>query len=415
MTGPVLIVDNVGSARGGRGGCLAVCVASLEGVGRLTSLFGSEAAGAATLEYAARLEEVLRPEDQIIAINEGKHCLLVRGLRDRSHAMLAGMKIERLFERPFNYRGMDITLTVRAGIACGESDESDAEDLFRAAEAAREGARAAQKIYQVADDGAVSMLHQRWKLNDQIEDAIRQHRLKVYYQPKVSARERHLAGAEGLVRWEHEDGLLGPGQFLPHLDTERMLALTTHVVRQAVRDLAAGSWMPPVSVNLEPYMLSDSGLLRLILDELAMWSVDPRRLIVEVTENGLMATLDDLCPEYHELRARGVRVAMDDFGTGHSSLAQFRNLPLDELKIERSFITHLDSDEANRYLTRTMIDLAHFFGRSVVAEGVETERVADALERFDCDLLQGFLFAPPLPLPEFSRWAMAPGKPPDSA
>jgi EAL domain-containing protein (putative c-di-GMP-specific phosphodiesterase class I)/GGDEF domain-containing protein len=415
MAGPYLVIDNAGQERSGKG-YLAVCVATLEGIGRLTSLFGSEAAGAAAQEYAARLDRLLRQGDQLIPINEAKHCLLIRGLRDRNHALLAGQKLERLFDEPFSYRGhTDIPLKVRAGIACASSNDTEAEDLFRVAEAAREAAVSVDRAYQLADEVDVSELHQRWKLNEQLEDAISAQQLKLYYQPKVTAGDHRLAGAEGLVRWEHETGLLAPGQFLPHLDAERMTALTRYVIRQCVRDLAADPWMPPSSINLESFMLSDSALLRLLLDELSLWDVDPSRLIVEVTENGLVSSLDSLCPEFNEMRQRGVRIAMDDFGTGHSSLAQFKGLPLDELKIERSFITHLASDGADRYLTRMMIELGHFFGLSVVAEGVETAQAARILNELNCDLLQGFYFAPPLSPEDFRQWVSRRSDPVDSA
>lgn len=405
MSGPRLVVDNRSHGKGGKPEYLAVCVTSLEGVGRLTSAFGSEVAGAAAMEYSARIERILRPGDQLIPINETKHCLVLRSLKDRNHASLAGLKLERLFREPFGYRDSRITLHVRAGIACAQHAQVEAEELFRAAEAAREVAVSAEHVYELADDLDISALHRRWQLNDRLEEAIGEHRLKLYYQPKLRARDQALAGAEGLVRWEHEDGLLVPSQFLPLLDAERMTALTRHVMRQCVRELAAEPWLPPISINLESFMLKDSGLLRLLLDELSLWEVDPARVVIEVTENGLVSSLDSLCPEFTELRERGVRIAMDDFGTGQSSLAQFKGLPLDELKIDRSFIADLAVSESSRYLTRMMIDLGHFFGLSVVAEGVETAQAARVLAELNCDLLQGFYFAPPLAPDDFRKWA----------
>ncbi|MFU8815703.1 MAG: EAL domain-containing protein [Pseudomonadales bacterium] len=407
MAGPYLIVDNdrAAGAAGAAGSYLAVCVMSLEGLGRITSLFGSEAAGAAVHEYARRIEQLLRDDDELIAINESKHCLLIRGLRDRNHAMLAGLKLQRLFDSPFELDDINIVLQVRAGIACGRTGETEAENLFRSAETARESARSAGRTYQVADELDLETLQRRWLLNDQVEEGIRQHALKLYYQPKVRASDNGLVGAEGLIRWEHADGLLTPGNFLPYLDADRMASLTRHVIRQGVRDLAGDPILPSLSINLEPSMLTSSALLRLCLDELSLWEVDPARLMLEVTENGLMESLGALCPEFAELRDRGVRIAMDDFGTGNSALAQFKSLPVDELKIDRSFVTGLLQDDTNRYLTGMMIGLGHHFGLPVVAEGVEDRETAALLRDLRCDLLQGFHFAPPLPLAEFARWA----------
>lgn len=402
---PVLVVDNVSRGNGGEEEVTAVCVVSLEGVGRITSLLGSEAAGNATIEFASRLGQMLREGDQRIQINESKYCLLLRGLKDRNHTLLAGMKLERLFEVPFDYDQSAVPLQVRAGLAYGNSGEADAESLFRVAETARELARARGRVYEVADALVMADVQRQWRLNDEVDEALYQHHIKLYYQPKVMAGDHALAGAEGLVRWEHESGLLMPGQFLPHLQPEKMIALTRHVVRQCVRDLAGDATLPPLSFNVDPDLLLRCDLTTLVLEELAMWSVDPARLVVEVTENGIMEHLDVMLPEFAALRERGVRVSMDDFGTGHSSLAQFRHLPVDELKIDRSFVFNVDSDEASRYLVTLMTDLGHYFGKQVVAEGVENLQVAEVLRSAGCDVLQGFCFSPPLARTEFTRWA----------
>lgn len=414
MSRPVLVVDNAASGRGPTG-FVAVCVASLEGVGRTTSQLGSGAAGAATAEYAQRLSSMLRDSDQLIQIHEGKYCLLIRELKDLNHAALAGMKLERLFAEPFVYRGLAVPLRVRAGIACGASHEADAESLFRAAETARESARCADKVYAIADGSVVTDMRRRWELNDQVDEALFQHQLKLYYQPKVAADGHRLVGAEGLVRWERHDGLLNPGQFLPHLERDKMMALTRHLVRQCIRDLAGNPWLPPLSINLDPDLTEDSSLLQLISDELTLWNVDPARLVVEITENGIVRNVGRLLEDFAELRGRGVRISMDDFGTGNSSLAQFRDLLVDEIKIDRSFVFNVEDNTANRYLSGLIVELGHYFGMSVVAEGVETERAAEHLLEAGCDVLQGFLFSPPLPLEEFARWAARREGPEDCA
>lgn len=402
FSGPVLVVNN--SAPPPKG-FLAVCVASLESVGRTTGELGSEAAGASTKEYTERLSSLLRPEDQLIQIHEGKHCLLIRDLKDRNHAVLAGLKLERLFAEPFLYGETAVTLQVRAGIACGTTEESDAEALFRAAETARESACSEEKVFELADEMVVAGMRRRWQLNDEVDEALAQHQLKLYYQPKVSAADHRLCGAEGLIRWEHPEGVLNPGQFLPQLSRDKMLSLTQHVVRQCIRDLAANPWLPPLSINMDPEATEEPSLVQLIHDELTLWNVDPKRLVVEITENGIVSNMSRLLEDFAELRARGVRIAMDDFGTGNSSLAQFRDLRVDELKIDRSFIFGLEEESANRYLTGLIIDLGHYFGMSVVAEGIESREAAELLRDAGCDMLQGFYFSPPLPLDQFSRWA----------
>jgi len=143
--------------------------------------------------------------------------------------------------------------------------------------------------------------------------------------------------------------------------------------------------------------------------------VDPARLVVEITENGMVRNVGRLLEDFAELRGRGVRISMDDFGTGNSSLAQFRDLLVDEIKIDRSFVFNVEDNAANRYLTGLIVELGHYFGMSVVAEGVETERAAEHLLEAGCDVLQGFLFSPPLPLDEFARWTARRQGPEDCA
>ncbi|MEZ5558248.1 MAG: bifunctional diguanylate cyclase/phosphodiesterase [Pseudomonadales bacterium] len=404
MGRPILIVDN----DAGRGtlpaGVRAVCVVSLEGVGRITSMYGSEAAGLAHREFVERLRVMLRDGDQLAQINESKHCLVFNGLLNANHARLAGQKLERLFAEPATTAEYAFPLVIRAGIACGDRDEADAEELFRGAEAAREQALVKGSAYELADELDIDALRRRWTLNERVHEGLEKDELKLYYQPQVRADDFSLCGGEGMIRWELEEGVLMPGQFLPDIDAERMHAISRHVIRQAIRDLAANGRLPALSINLEPYMLQDRSLLTLIADELALWNVAPERLTLEITENGMVGSLDNLPDEYHLLRGRGVRVALDDFGTGYSSLSQFKSLPVDELKVDRSFIAQLRTDVSNRYLTRLMVDLGHFFDMSVVAEGVETEDVARALREIDCDVLQGFFFSPALPVDEFLAW-----------
>ena len=414
MSRPVLVVDN-GSAGQRQRGLVAVCVASFEGVGRTTSQLGSEAAGAATAEYAKRLSSLAGTGDQLIQIHEAKHCLLLRRLCDESEAAAAGARLESVFSEPFRFRDLSIPLQVRAGIAWGVDQDADAESLFRAAETAREAARSSERMVQLADATLLADMRRRWELNDQVDEALARHQLKLYYQPKMAAGEHRLVGAEGLVRWEHPDGLLTPAQFLPHLEADKMMAMTQHLVRQCVRDLAGNPWLPPLSLNLDADIADEASLLELIMDELTVWHVDPARLMIEIAEAGLVRRLDRLLEGLAGLRGRGVRISMDDFGTGGAALARFPRLLVDEVKIDRCFVLGIEHHAAHRYLAGMMTELAHYFGMSVVAEGVETEAAADSLRETGCDTLQGFLFSPPLPLDEFSRWVARQPEPGDCA
>jgi len=412
--GPVLVIDNDAARRSDDVGFVAVCVTSLEGLGRIVSRFGSEAAGVALQAYVQRLESVLRDGDQLIQINESKYCLLLKDLLDGNHALLAGQKLERAFGVPLMYRDSPIRLELRAGIASGEGLHGDAELLFRAAEAARETAVIQRSVWAIGNALDVRNLQRDWRLAEELDSAIENHQLRLYYQPQIACRNSRICGAEGLIRWEHRDGLLTPEQFLPHLDATGMLALTGHVIRRCVADLAADASMPGLSINLPATQLLDPVMQQHVLDELSLWNVDPARLTLELAEDGFMHHAADLDGGLRNLRERGVRIALDDCGSGRAALRQFRDMPIDELKIDRSLIAGLMSDPFDCYVTRMLIDFGHFLDLDVIAKGVESTTVIEQLTEFGCDQLQGFGVSPPLSVEAFAEWRQSRAITPDS-
>jgi len=398
------VIDNDAARRAEDIGVVAVCVASLEGLGRIIGRFGSEAAGAALQEYVERLELVLRDGDQMIQINESKYCLLLKNLRDDNHALLACQKLERAFGAPLMYRDSPIRLELRAGIASGAGSHGDAERLFRAAEAARESAVAQRCVWVVGTPLEVGDLQRSWRLAEELESAIESHQLRLYYQPQVATLDGRFCGAEGLVRWEHRDGLLTPEQFLPHLDATGMLALTGHVIRRCVADLLAAPELPWLSVNLPASQLLDPVLQQHVLDELSLWNVDPARLTLEIPEEGLLEHIAELGAGLRNLRAHGVRIVLDDCGAGATVLREFRELPVDGIKLDRRLVANLLTEPFDAYLARMLIEFAHFLDLRVTAKGVESTAVSERLKELGCDKLQGFGISPPLPVEAFAGW-----------
>jgi EAL domain-containing protein (putative c-di-GMP-specific phosphodiesterase class I)/GGDEF domain-containing protein len=402
--GPVLVIDNDAAGRAADVGVVAVCVTSLEGLGRIVGRFGSEAAGFALLDYVQRLRSVLRDGDQLIQINESKYCLLLKDLRDANHALLAGQKLERAFGAPLMYRDTPIRLELRAGIASGPGTHGDAERLFRAAEAARESAVVQRCIWAVGNPIDVGALERSWRLADELDAAIENHHLCLYYQPQVACAGGQFRGAEGLIRWEHRDGLLTPEQFLPHLDASGMLALTGHVIRRCVSDLLAAPELPWLSVNLPATQLLDPVLQQQVLDELSLWGVDPARLTLEVAEEAVIENLEALAPGLNNLRTHGIRIVLDDCGAGRTELVRFRDLPIDGVKLDRRLVANMLTDPFDGYLTGMLIEFAHFLELEVTAKGVESTVIAERLSALGCDQLQGFGISPPLCFESFAGW-----------
>jgi EAL domain-containing protein (putative c-di-GMP-specific phosphodiesterase class I)/GGDEF domain-containing protein len=395
-------------------GHVAVCVTTLEGLGRIISRFGSAPARFVLQEYVHRLESILRDGDQLIQINESKYCLLLKNLLDPNHALLAGRKLEEAFSHPFIYLDTPVRLELRAGIASGRGTHGDAEILFRAAEAARETAVAQRIVWAVGDPLDVEGVQRNWRLAAELEGAIEAHHLRLYYQPQVSCADGKVTGAEGLVRWEHRDGLLTPEQFLPHLDASGMVALTGHVIQRGVADLLADPTMPQLAVNLPATQLLDPLMLQNVLDELSLWKVDPERLTLELAEEGLLENATDLMPGLRKLRERGVRIVLDDCGAGRGSLRQFRELPIDAIKLDRGLVAGLLTDSFDAYVTGMLIDFAHFLGLEVVAKGVESDDDIERLGQLGCDHVQGFGVSPPLSVEAFAEWRNSRALTPDS-
>jgi EAL domain-containing protein (putative c-di-GMP-specific phosphodiesterase class I) len=231
----------------------------------------------------------------------------------------------------------------------------------------------------------------------------------VFYQPIMHMDGSCVHGAEGLVRWQHPElGLLPPSDFIPIIEQTSLVGpLTRHVLEKAVAQCAA--WRRAgqdltVSVNLSVRNLLDPDLSSLIGDLLSIYRLTPEALELEITESMLMSDPDRSLVTLTRLNQLGVGLSVDDFGTGYSSLANLRRLPIDELKIDRSFVSPMLSDESDLIIVRSTINLGHDLGLKVVAEGVEDEETLSRLANLGCDLAQGYHFSKPLPPEAFNEW-----------
>jgi len=229
----------------------------------------------------------------------------------------------------------------------------------------------------------------------------------LYYQPQVEAKTRQLVGVEALVRWQHPDrGLVPPGEFLPQIDAYGLgRALSESVLGMALRQCRCwedAGYHVPVAVNLEASDVQHLGLPVLVFELLGAHGVAPSSLTIELTETEMMAEPLRAVEVLTRLHREGVRVSLDDFGTRYSSLSYLRQLPVDELKIDRSFVTELVVEPGSRDIVRATIDLAHALGLCVVAEGVESRAVCEILTEIDCDVLQGYHIGVPGPAAELT-------------
>jgi EAL domain-containing protein (putative c-di-GMP-specific phosphodiesterase class I) len=250
---------------------------------------------------------------------------------------------------------------------------------------------------------------ERLALVGELREAIGQGRLVLHYQPKVVLGTRQVEGVEALVRWPHpERGLVAPDEFIPLAERTGLIRpLTTLVIEQALAQCRAwqGAGFPMVvAVNLSARILQDVQLPSDVARLLAAAGVEARWLKLELTESMVMEDRVRAVEVLDRLHAMGVSLSIDDFGTGYSSLAYLKRLPVDEIKIDKSFILHMAVDGNDALIARSTVDLGHNLGLRVVAEGVETPEVWSQLEAMGCDIAQGYLISRPLPAEELTRW-----------
>ncbi len=317
--------------------------------------------------------------------------------------------VARLFAGPFLFDGHEISITVKCGIACYPENGGEANELVQNAEAALKEAKTSGERYLHHRLEMNSALAERVRVEHRLRSALQEGQFELHYQPKVRLKGGQIEGVEALLRWRDPDrGLVGPGTFLSILESAGLMpAVSQWALRQAAAD--NGEWrragLPPVriAVNISPPELRRRGFVQQVLAAVGPLGDDPRWGIdLEVTEGALFGDSSSCVHALRLLRMSGMQVALDDFGTGYSSLGRLSELPIDSLKIDRTFTNRLPADRRTCTLVKTLIELAHAFDMATVAEGVETEEQLEFLRHIGCDESQGYLHSHPIPKAELA-------------
>jgi diguanylate cyclase (GGDEF)-like protein len=376
----------------------------VDGFDEVTERLGHENGDQILQEVARRLAAVLSPGERATRLGGEQFALSLVGTPAEEHARATAERAIRSLERPVVVDGLPVSVSASVGVALAE-DGTDAAALLRRADRAMSVAReqrTAVELYTPDHDPQGPL---RLALVNEVRQAIDTGAIAVWYQPRLSLATGRVTGAEALVRWIHPTrGVVSPALFLPVVEQTRLIRpLTLSVLERSVTTCAAwaaGGLPLAVSVNLSPRNLMDADLAADIRRILSDAGLAPRSLIVEVTETAVTADHQRAHAILSELREMGVRVAIDDFGTGYASLTRLRQLPVDELKLDRSFVSRIEHDEHDRSIVRSVIGLAHDLGMIVVAEGVETRGCWDWLAQHGCDEAQGYLMGRPMPVEE---------------
>ena len=303
----------------------------------------------------------------------------------------------------------NISLQLRAGVSLYPDHGVNASELLRCAGIARGHASHLQGSVGVYESGQEKRALELIRIVGDFPRALQQREIKVEFQPKIDCTSLELAGAEALVRWDHPElGRLPPGEFIEAIEQAGGISqLTRWVLEETAATIAswrAKSLELPVSVNISADDLVDDYLLEHLGDLCARYAFEPRLLTLEITESAIMRDVDNALAVVAAIRERGFRISIDDFGTGHSALAQLKRLPVDELKIDKSFVLNI-ADQRDEAVVRTAIELAHKFGLTAVAEGVEDDACLARLRQLGCESAQGFYFSRSLPAEQFDAWA----------
>ena len=390
------------------GGSLAVLFIDLDDFKVVNDSLGHGAGDRVLREVAARLRGCLREPDTVGRLGGDEFAILAEGA-DLATARTLADGVLATLGAPFPLVGGQVTVRASVGIAVDEQLGLDEAQLLRNADIAMYAAKSSGKgTYQVFQSSMLRSVRDHHDLTAALEGAIERRELVVHYQPIVDLRDGRVAGAEALVRWPRPDrGLVPPAEFIPLAEeTGLVVELDRFVLRQACRQMAgwtteAGPLL--LHVNLSAHHLLRSDLASTVAAALRDSGLSPDCLALEITESVLMHDLDVAIVRLHELKELGVHLAIDDFGTGYSSLAYLRQMPIDAVKIDKSFVDGVAGGPEESAVARAILALAATLHLDTVAEGVEQPEQAAALAELGCHLAQGFHFSRPIPAADMAR------------
>jgi PAS domain S-box-containing protein len=342
-------------------------------------------------------------DDTLARLGGDEFTILLDDIEDPIEAVRVAERIQAELAAPFVINQEEIVISVSIGIASSTSPHTQAEDLMRDADIAMYRAKRAGKARcEVSDTAMHANAVKRLRLESDLRKALDQGEFRVFYQPIVSLQTGKIAGFEALTRWQRPEGLVPPLEFIGVAEeTGLIIPMNRKLLREACEHLR--SWQsefpstPPLtmSVNVTSREFAQPDLASEIRGCLELARVEPGCLQIEIIETIAMGDAERSGYVLAQLKALGVRLSIDDFGTGYSSLSRLRRIPVDTLKIDRAFISNMDSDRENREIVRAIITLAHNLGLKVVAEGTETEAHINLLKEFNCEMAQGYFFSRP--------------------
>ncbi|WP_448641296.1 putative bifunctional diguanylate cyclase/phosphodiesterase [Geodermatophilus sp. URMC 63] len=392
-----------------RGTTVGVLLIDLDRFKEVNDTLGHHYGDRLLTAVAERLRRSFRASDTVARLGGDEFAVVLPDVAGATAARTLAEKSLRALHEPLVVDGVSLSVDASVGVALAPQHGSDANELLRAADVAMYEAKENKREVAVYDPALDVNSLGRLALLGDLRRALQQDEFVLHFQPKVDMDGSAVHGVEALVRWEHpERGLVPPAEFIPLAEgTGLIVPLTLHTLELALAQ--GGRWAQAgyelqVAVNLSPRCLVELELPRLVAEMLRRRDVPARLLRLELTKSTIMADPSRALAALTELRQLGVSISIDDFGTGYSSMSYLRRLPVDELKIDRSFVMDMQDNDNDAVLVRSSIDLGHNLGLTVVAEGVEDLDTHQALARLGCDVVQGFHWARPMAGAELTEW-----------
>lgn len=360
-------------------------------------------------QIAVRLRDLLHRNDTLARLGGDEFGIILTASFDAHDVAVVARKILDSLEQPFAMEGHLIEVGASIGIALYPAHGSDARTLLQRADAAMYAAKEANVGYAFHNRERESQTPEQLALVVEMRRAMERDEFELYYQPKLHLNTGLMTRAEVLLRWNHpRRGLIPPVAFIPVAERTGLIkSMTDWILDRMLKQLREwhdGGAPVHVAVNVSAKSLQEQTLPLKIQSALDKWHVDPRFVKVEITESSIMADPAHALAITSMLQSMGVRLSLDDFGTGYSSLTTLRQLPIDEIKVDKSFVMGMLGNEADTAIVRTMVALAHNLGKQVCAEGVENAETWRALAEMGCDLAQGYWISKPIPARTFLQW-----------
>ena len=388
---------------------MALLLIKVDNFRRLNTVFGYHTGDAFLNTFSDRLIGITRSKDVVARVGNSEFIMLLPEIFNVGHAELAVHKIQSIMEEPFEMEGNRHKINIHIGISIYPEHDDEFESLMQKAEVAMMASRNSVAPYVLYSEENKEESINAWDIEGELEVALENDDLELYYQPQVCMQSGMVFGAEALIRWNHNQrGFIRPDIFILVAEKSGQIhAITRWCLNTALRQIKEWPVISKplcLSVNISALVLNDLSFVESVKSAINLWGVPAEQLTLEITESALVDDVNTSFVTLNELRDLGVGISIDDFGTGYSSLAYLKNIPANELKVDQSFVFYMLENTMDQHIVNTVIEMGHGFNLKVVAEGIENAQTFEALKALGCDIGQGYHIAHPMPLERFIHW-----------